>query len=81
MLVVTGSADHVTYIFDISDLAGTNNSTQSDVATSFVNNYTQKLTYHSDIVYGVDFHPTEPILATSSGDGTIKICILSHYSN
>jgi WD40 repeat protein len=73
MLVVTGSADYTTYVFDISDTQnGFNNPTSNDT----LNNFTQKLTHHSDIVYGVDFHPTEPILATSSGDGTVKILVL-----
>lgn len=33
----------------------------------------QRLEGHTDYVYAVDFHPTEPILATCSADHTIKI--------
>jgi COMPASS component SWD3 len=68
MLVATGSSDHGVYIFDISD--------QLVLGTETSGNFTQKLAQHTDIVYGVDFHPTEPILATASGDGTVKISTL-----
>ena len=28
---------------------------------------------HSDIVYAADFHPTEPLLASASADGLVKL--------
>ncbi|KAL0487554.1 WD repeat-containing protein [Acrasis kona] len=68
-LAVTGSADQCIHIFDISEPAPTLN----DQVPQHPSTFPQKLALHSDIVYGVDFHPTEPIIATSSGDNTIKI--------
>lgn len=33
----------------------------------------QRLEGHTDRVYAVNFHPTEPILASCSSDSTIKV--------
>jgi COMPASS component SWD3 len=33
----------------------------------------QRLEGHTDRVYAVNFHPTEPILASCSADSTIKV--------
>ena len=33
----------------------------------------QRLEGHTDRVYAVNFHPTEPILASGSADFTVKV--------
>lgn len=60
LILASGSADSKIYIFDVGGRAGTGKLLQS-------------LEGHKDRVYGVDFHPTEPILASCSADSDIKI--------
>ena len=62
LFLATGSADSRVYIFDI---AGRHNDGASQLA--------QQLQGHSDRVYAVNFHPTEPILASGSADFMVKI--------
>eukprot|EP01117_Protostelium_nocturnum_P012366 TRINITY_DN4558_c0_g1_i1.p1 TRINITY_DN4558_c0_g1~~TRINITY_DN4558_c0_g1_i1.p1 ORF type:complete len:604 (+),score=202.83 TRINITY_DN4558_c0_g1_i1:53-1864(+) len=59
-LLATGSADPFAYVYNISGQKG---------------NYSlmQKLEGHTDRVYGVHFHPFDPILASCSSDGTVKL--------
>uniref|UniRef100_A0AAV1T158 Uncharacterized protein n=1 Tax=Peronospora matthiolae TaxID=2874970 RepID=A0AAV1T158_9STRA len=70
LLLATGSADHHIYLHDVTP------STHA-VAASGSGNHTQtlvqKIDGHNDRVYCVDFHPTEPILASASADCSIKI--------
>eukprot|EP01135_Chromosphaera_perkinsii_P001645 Nk52_evm22s208 gene=Nk52_evmTU22s208 len=58
LLLATGSADNKTYIYNVG------------VAS---NPLLQVLEGHTDRVYGVDFHPREPLLATCSADNTVKL--------
>ena len=58
LLLATGSADPVCVIFDVGGAQA---------------EQVQRLEDHTDRVYAVDFHPTEPILATASADGNIRI--------
>eukprot|EP01132_Coremiostelium_polycephalum_P009285 gene9285-11381_t len=60
VLLATGSADYNAYIFDIGY------SKQSGKML-------QKLEGHTDRVYSVKFHPSEPILASCSADSTIRL--------
>jgi COMPASS component SWD3 len=60
LLLASGSTDRYAYLFDISDI---------EDAGSLL----QRLEGHEERVYSVDFHPTEPTLATSSADFTVKI--------
>lgn len=62
MILATGSADECVYVYDIGGRAGSGK-------------VLQKLDEHSDRVYSVDFHPSEPILASCSGDHGIKIWV------
>ena len=38
----------------------------------------QKLVGHTDMVFGVDFHPSEPLLATASADFSVRLWSLKH---
>ncbi|KAI8064541.1 WD40-repeat-containing domain protein [Gongronella butleri] len=58
VLLATGSVDPYAYIYNVGE----------DRAELM-----QRLEGHTDHVYTVNFHPTEPILATGSADFTIKI--------
>ncbi len=58
--LATGSADGSVYLFDIGGRPGTAP-------------LMQRLEEHQDKVYSVDFHPSEPILASCSADTQIKI--------
>ncbi|KAI8049073.1 WD40-repeat-containing domain protein [Syncephalis plumigaleata] len=60
MLLASGSADPFVYLYDVGGLEGTGH-------------LLQRLEGHTDRVYSVDFHPTEPILCSCSADATIKI--------
>ncbi|KAF2070687.1 hypothetical protein CYY_007988 [Polysphondylium violaceum] len=60
VLLATGSSDYNAYIFDIGL------SKQSG-------RLLQKLEGHTDRVYSVKFHPSEPILASCSADSTIRL--------
>lgn len=64
LLLATGSADNKIYLHDVS-LKHPN----ARPAPYLV----QKIDAHSDRVYCVDFHPTEPILASASADFSVKI--------
>jgi COMPASS component SWD3 len=58
MLLATGSADPYAYLYNIGD-------------DSF--ELLQRLEGHTDRVYCVNFHPSEPLLASCSADFTIKV--------
>mmetsp|Transcript_51957 Transcript_51957/g.86397 ORF Transcript_51957/g.86397 Transcript_51957/m.86397 type:complete len:524 (-) Transcript_51957:174-1745(-) len=60
LILASGSADNYVYIFDVGGPPGTGE-------------LVQKLEGHTDRVYSVSFHPQEPILASCSADGLIKI--------
>lgn len=64
LLLATGSADNKIYLHDVS-LTGAS----AKPAPALV----QRIDAHSDRVYCVDFHPTEPILASASADFSVKI--------
>lgn len=60
LILASGSADGNIYIFDVGGRPGTGRLLQS-------------LEGHKDRVYGVDFHPSEPILVSCSADAGIKV--------
>jgi COMPASS component SWD3 len=64
LLLATGSADNKIYLHDVS-LSGASGKPAPFLA--------QRLDGHTDRVYCVDFHPTEPILASASADLSVKI--------
>ncbi|TMW63861.1 hypothetical protein Poli38472_002802 [Pythium oligandrum] len=64
LLLATGSADNKIYLHDVSLKHGSARPSPYLI---------QKIDAHSDRVYCVDFHPTEPILASASADFSVKI--------
>lgn len=58
LLLCTGSSDPFAYVYAMNH--------QSNLMI-------QRLEGHTDKVYSPNFHPTEPILATGSGDSLIKL--------
>ncbi|OAD77205.1 hypothetical protein PHYBLDRAFT_78991 [Phycomyces blakesleeanus NRRL 1555(-)] len=58
VLLATGSADPYAYLYNVGE----------DSAELM-----QRLEGHTDRVYAVNFHPTEPILASCSADCTVKV--------
>ncbi|GLE05148.1 hypothetical protein PINS_up014136 [Pythium insidiosum] len=64
LLLATGSADNKIYLHEIS-MKNTSARPQPYLV--------QKIDAHSDRVYCVDFHPSEPILASASADFSVKI--------
>ncbi|EEY63667.1 uncharacterized protein PITG_02135 [Phytophthora infestans T30-4] len=76
LLLATGSADRHIYLHEVTpskhaDSSGgsKNNGSGKHAQQTLV----QKIDAHNDRVYCVDFHPTEPILASASADCSIKI--------
>ena len=79
MLVASGSADHKVYIYDISGTI------QVRIQEKYIHNQLikiliqgngtliQQLEGHTDRVYGVNFHPSEPLLVSASADFTLRI--------
>lgn len=65
LLLATGSADNKIYLHDVR-LKHTSGARPTP-------HLIQKIDAHSDRVYCVDFHPTEPILASASADFSVKI--------
>ena len=64
-LLATGSSDGFAYVYDLSGTGA--QSLQS------ITNPLQRLGAHRDVVYGVNFHPKRPIMASHSKDWTIKL--------
>ncbi|KAJ3056047.1 hypothetical protein HK097_008284 [Rhizophlyctis rosea] len=60
ILLATGSADPFVYVYSVGGPEGTGE-------------LIQRLEGHTDRVYAVDFHPSEPILASCSADFTVKV--------
>lgn len=58
VLLATGSADGDACVFDIGSGGG---------------ELVQRLRGHTDRVYAVDFHPSEPLLASGSADFTVRL--------
>jgi COMPASS component SWD3 len=65
LLLATGSADNKIYLHNVSQ----KHSSGRHASPYLI----QKIDAHSDRVYCVDFHPSEPILASASADFTVKI--------
>eukprot|EP00033_Pygsuia_biforma_P001413 GCRY01001597.1.p1 GENE.GCRY01001597.1~~GCRY01001597.1.p1 ORF type:complete len:448 (+),score=98.08 GCRY01001597.1:307-1650(+) len=59
--IATGSADKHIYIYDLA--------AQNKTPCPLI----QRVDGHSDRVYATSFHPTEPLLASCSGDGLVKV--------
>eukprot|EP00127_Corallochytrium_limacisporum_P000244 Clim_evm12s8 gene=Clim_evmTU12s8 len=62
LLVATGSSDGLIYLYDFGSRT-----------TLGETHIAQTLAGHLDRVYSVDFHPSEPFLASGAGDGTARI--------
>jgi COMPASS component SWD3 len=60
LILASGSADGTVLIYDVGGEPGTGGLVQA-------------LKGHRDRVHSVDFHPSEPILASCSADGQVKI--------
>lgn len=60
LMLASGSADGMVYMFDVASRCGGGG-------------LLQVLEGHKDRVYTVDFHPSEPIVASCSADSDIKI--------
>jgi COMPASS component SWD3 len=61
LMLATGSADNHAYLFDLG--------LRNEVTGELV----QKLEGHTGRVYAVNFHPSEPLLASASADHSIKL--------
>lgn len=75
LLLATGSADRHIYLHEVTpfkypDSGGVS---KSNGLSKHTQTLVQKIDGHNDRVYSVDFHPTEPILASASADCSIKI--------
>uniref|UniRef100_A0A7S2ZY62 Coronin n=2 Tax=Rhodosorus marinus TaxID=101924 RepID=A0A7S2ZY62_9RHOD len=68
LLLATGSVDGNAYLFDISGGSGTSK-------------LIQVLEGHQGRCYSVDFHPSEPVLASCSADSIVKLWKLSRASS
>ncbi|RLN58543.1 hypothetical protein BBJ29_002129 [Phytophthora kernoviae] len=76
LLLATGSADRHIYLHDVTPVKHSgdgNGGHRSGNADKQAQTLVQKIDAHSDRVYCVDFHPTEPILASASADCSVKI--------
>ncbi|EPZ30977.1 WD40 repeat-like protein [Rozella allomycis CSF55] len=62
IFLATGSVDPYIYVYDVSGQPGSGS-------------LLQRLEGHSDKVYSVCFHPSEPILASGSSDNLIKVWV------
>ncbi|KAJ9452085.1 putative WD repeat-containing protein K04G11.4 [Diplonema papillatum] len=78
MLLATGSCaatkteENMTcpaYVFDVTDIRRGGSGV-----------LLQKLQEHSDIVYGVHFHPKQPLMVTYSADSTVKMWSIKGFS-
>jgi WD40 repeat protein len=78
LLLATGSADNLVYLFDVGEtmaraLRPNTEATKRRGDVVGTAPLLQQLHGHTDRVYAVHFHPTEPVLATGSADFTIKM--------
>ena len=70
LLLATGSADRHIYLHEVTP---SKHAADSSGCGKHPQSLVQKIDAHNDRVYCVDFHPTEPILASASADCSIKI--------
>ncbi|RLN14375.1 hypothetical protein BBJ28_00022719 [Nothophytophthora sp. Chile5] len=73
LLLATGSADRHIYLHDVTPVKHSTADGGGGGASRQNATLVQKIDAHSDRVYCVDFHPTEPILASASADCSVKI--------
>ncbi|KUF83304.1 WD repeat-containing protein 5 [Phytophthora nicotianae] len=75
LLLATGSADRHIYLHEVTPSKHVDSSggSKSNGPGKHTQTLVQKIDAHNDRVYCVDFHPTEPILASASADCSIKI--------
>ncbi|KAJ1566178.1 hypothetical protein HK096_011003 [Nowakowskiella sp. JEL0078] len=66
-LLATGSADPYVHVYNVSGGEGTSE-------------LLQRLEGHTDRVYAVNFHPTEPVLVSCSADFTVRLWTLPNGS-
>ncbi|CAH0518098.1 unnamed protein product [Peronospora belbahrii] len=70
LLLATGSADRHIYLHEVTP---SKHAADASASGKHTQSLVQKIDAHTDRVYCVDFHPTEPILASASADCSIKI--------
>ncbi|KAG6579816.1 WD40 repeat-containing protein [Phytophthora cinnamomi] len=76
LLLATGSADRHIYLHEVTPskhAADASAGAKGNGVGKHTQTLVQKIDAHNDRVYCVDFHPTEPILASASADCSIKI--------
>ncbi|RQM14484.1 hypothetical protein DD237_004739 [Peronospora effusa] len=78
LLLATGSADRHIYLHEVTP---SKHAADSSASGKHTQSLVQKIDAHNDRVYCVDFHPTEPILASASADCSIKIWLPRSGSN
>ncbi|CAI5745818.1 unnamed protein product [Peronospora destructor] len=78
LLLATGSADRHIYLHEVTP---SKHVADSSAFGKHTQSLMQKIDAHNDRVYCVDFHPTEPILASASADCSIKIWLPRCGSN
>lgn len=79
MLVATGGVDGSVRVCNVGSLVKSSAASSSNVVVDGNASNTldsasiQTMTGHADRVYGVDFHPRAPLLASASADGTVRL--------
>ncbi|NBO70428.1 MAG: WD40 repeat domain-containing protein [Bacteroidetes bacterium] len=73
MVVATGSGDNSVKIWGLADGIASSSFSAAAVPEPLV---LATLTGHTDIVYSLSFHPKKPILASGSGDKTVKLWLM-----
>ncbi|POM76352.1 Hypothetical protein PHPALM_6413 [Phytophthora palmivora] len=84
LLLATGSAERHIYLHEVTPskhAADGSGGSKGNGVGKHMQTIVQKIDAHSDRVYCVDFHPTEPILASASADCSIKIWLPRSGSN
>ena len=81
VLLATGSADPYAYIYNVGEVNKNLYTLENEKKEGKLIHFyyqenaelMQRLEGHTDRVYAVNFHPTEPILASGSADFTVKV--------
>jgi WD40 repeat protein len=81
LLVATGGVDGSVRVCNVGSLVKSSSSSSPSSTTVDGSNASntldaaaiQTMTGHADRVYGVDFHPRAPLLASASADGTVRL--------
>lgn len=86
LLLATGSADNSAYLYSVGATGGSSaRGSQENQGVRDTRGWAaqpvQKLEGHNDRVYSATFHPTQPVLATTSADFSIKIWAPEHHDS